>query len=212
MKIGVVSEGATEEGRITFQNELRPIQESLTGALHVLVRRILKEKGSADPEFIAPIRTRRHGKGGLMKDLVRILTAFEEQGIPTVAVVLDRAGDNKTIPDIVEAARTAGVSLRVIPGQAVEMFEAWLIADESAVGVVLKRSVPTGPDPESRPGEDSDPASAKRWLDQVIGESARGNVYDVKKTIAETTDMKILEKRCKKGFARFRKDLIRAFS
>jgi len=210
MKIGVVSEGATEEGRIQLQDELRPIEESLMGALHILVGRIIKREGSSDPEFIAPIRTRRLGKGGLMKDLGKILAAYEEEGIPIVAVVLDRAADNKTIPDIVEAARKAGVGLRVVPGQAIEMFEAWLIADETALGAVLGRDVPTGPDPESRPGDDSDPASAKRWLDQAIGDATRENVFDVKKEIAEKLDLDRLEDRCRHGFGRFRNDLLKA--
>ncbi len=77
LRVLVLGEGKSEEGDGYYQpvQPGRPIPEELLGAAHVLVRRILVERGGLEvPSFVYPPRLvrgaqRRPGNGGLISDL-----------------------------------------------------------------------------------------------------------------------------------------------
>lgn len=210
MRIGVLSEGTTEEGRASLQKPLERIPEAAEGALHVLVRRIAACAGPEPVEFVAPPRTRKRGKGGLLKDLRRILPAFNMVGIDVVVAVLDRAEDNQTLGNLESAVEQAATPVKTVSGEAVQMFEAWLIADVVALReeLGLKDLVP-GRDPETRPGFDDDPESPKRYLGRLMESTGEKDQIAFKKRLAMRIDIDETARICRKGFDPFRRNLMK---
>ena len=116
-----------------------------------------------------------------------------------------------------EQLQAAGKACAV--GVAVEKLEAWLLADEKALRLVLDdETIQRQPDPESLTSRDehSDNNPKRRLsgiMEQAAGESVpSAEVPERYAAIAALTDLTVLEERCPQGFAPFAgqvRDLVR---
>jgi hypothetical protein len=200
MKIRFVGEGASDIGG-----------ERAVGAVPILTRRLIAA-GLGEPPAMehdtAPLPRFHHGKGYAQKARVAIKEAHRE-GLDGIAIVVDRDGERRGAErlKLLRQGRDAAaqeVPLPAVVGVAIETLEAWLLADEPAIGRVLglEAPPPRGPDPESldgRPGTDRHPKSRLAGhlaLDASAGRSNQARL----EAIAAETDLAELERRCPRGF------------
>jgi hypothetical protein len=187
VKLLVVSEGKNE----------------LEGALAALVQRCL---GRQDIEF-EQMNIRddsvRHIRGvgdRLTKKALAWVLAAQNRGFDAIVIVIDRDGDIQR-PRQFDAAQD-DVRVTTLPralGVAVESFDAWALADEQALSVVLEAAIARQQNPEQQ----KDP---KESCDRLLRDSnvsmSRSELYA---RVAQYVDLRTLQDRCPKGFAVFAK-------
>jgi hypothetical protein len=82
-------------------------------------------------------------------------------------------------------------------GVAIRSFDAWILADDSALSAVLGRTIPRQPDPE----EIKDPKSECTKLRDASGKNI--DLRDMYAEVAAQADLNTIAARCPKGFATF---------
>ena len=191
MRIAVVSEGSSDVGMIGDAGH--------RGAVRVLVERRLGNPQGV--EFTGRRLPVLHGRGGLKKKVKLGIQASHMRKEDGVVIVVDNdcrppAERRKALSGAKDEAQ---VPIPVALGLAVQMMEAWLVADENAVGAVIgdRKSVKKTRDPEKI----TDP---KRVLNDMANRRLTGRELE---KIAMCLDLDVVVSRCKKGFGRFDKEL-----
>jgi hypothetical protein len=185
MKVLLVSEGASELG----------------GALQTIVERLM----SVDCEFVtekAKNIPRMHGKGGqLFKKAVQCLYEAGKRECDALVFVVDEDGEDDRIEQLERAQQhfnDAPSDVRGAVGIAIRAFDAWMLADEKALGIALGQYVPKQRRPETnnRPKQD-----CGALLDR--SSIPYGNRPEFYREVARTADFDVWRNRCPRGFGRF---------
>jgi hypothetical protein len=138
-----------------------------------------------------------HGKGkGYYKKALRWMLEAEKRSFGGIILLVDRDGVDSRVGEIDAAQADTITPIHRALGVAIEAFEAWMLADESALSQVLLTNINTQPAPEKI----SDP---KGHFHHVFAEHGRSPSADLYAQLAGILDIGTLEKRCPKGFAVF---------
>src|SRR5438094_953071 len=173
------------------------LADELLGAAHLLVRRVISDARGlpeAAVEFEEPLHTRR-GTVAVGSDLYhpptlrQLLTWANPSKRPELAVVLvDCDGEYQRRQEL--AVATHNLRVRNVIGMAIQEFESWLIADQSA----LANALGTAP-PYPGPPEGLKPREAKNLLTGWCTESGRDR-GEIRRAIASTCDLGELRRLC----------------
>ena len=149
---------------------------------------------------------RLHGTGGgFRKRALRWMIQARKEGFDALVLLVDEDGDRNRFQQVTEAQEVPDLEVPRALGVAVRTFDAWMLADETALTRVLRRAVQTQPDPEGIAGP-------KEHMRELVGgspgEDALRRVYA---DIARGLEIAVLERRCPRGFATFAKR-VRALS
>jgi hypothetical protein len=215
VRLLVVSEGALDVGSGSGDDDGR-------GAVSVLLRRVLEEtlgRDIADWEIERDVLPRVHEQSdrvsGYPRKVQLAIVEARARGCSSVAIVVDR---DRTDGGSRLAMLRAGRSLAEAEGQplayhtalgvAVEMVEAWLLADEQALNETLGLAppVPRFPDPEQlagRPGTDTYPKTIFKGLIKRRTTTS-DTPYD---DVAARVRIEVIESRCRLGFAAFAEEV-----
>lgn len=173
MKVVLYAEGVGETGKGLLPAPGDVLPEELLGPAHVLVRRGLQRERripEAATQFVAPQRVRaRQPKGSDLhhrQTLRQLLSWPLASRRPDLAVVFVDADGERARQRTLEA-HVEGLPIPKVLAVAVQEFEAWLLADTSALAEALQRTVQAGPSPESL-----DPGVAKKTLNDWMAEQA----------------------------------------
>lgn len=196
--------------------------EERRGAVGVLVRRVLADKMGrevSDWEIERDVLPRVHARSEAVSGYPRKAhLAIEEariRGCTAVAIVVDRdrtEGGSRLAQlregrDLAEKSGNP-LAYRAALGVAVEMVEAWLLADEQALNEALglDPKAPAIPDPEGLDGGPKTESYPKTVFRKLVerGRAVSGAPYD---DVAERVRLDVLERRCKLGFAPFAEEL-----
>lgn len=183
MKVLLVGEGPNERG----------------GALETLVRRLNSTEFVIDVDSAnrRGIHTHR-GKGqGFFKRAVRWMKEAEKGGYDAIVLLIDQDHETQRTRDIAEAQDCSITQIRRALGVAIVTFDAWMLADEKALTIVLGRTINRQPKTESI----ADPKSICTKLLEEAGVALRAS--DMYAQIADVVDLQTLETRCPQGFALF---------
>jgi hypothetical protein len=211
MRILVLGEGPNDLGRFAGDGSL-----THPGVLPILIERLFRETAPSLPmEFAAlPWKSRSlraHAGSGLHKKLELAAALFGGK-ISAIIGVVDRDGvKNKSRADQLRAGREMVLQhkLSCAVGLSIEMLEALLLADETALRTALDDpSIECQPDPESLVSRDErSDKNPKRLLQRLIAKTPAGkrslDFTAHYAEIARHTRLNILEERCPAGFGRF---------
>ena len=202
MKILLVAEGVHELGDLDDERFDR-------GALHEFVRRLLPD--AAGPvEFVnrrlssrevetQTMRQSARGKGHrLTARALRFARLARQLGCDAAVLVADE-DDEPARRDALTAAQNSAAfsgTPRAF-GVAVRAFDAWILADEKALGRALACRVPRGRPPEAVAVPK---AVCTKLRDDSPRDVARRDLYA---EVAAAADLGVLRTRCPKGFAPF---------
>ncbi len=218
MRIFLLGEGVTDLGRIDPEGLFRT-----ESTLPHLLRKLLRE-AAADEEIefftrrgprLFPKTDRRIGRSqhGFANRLAGLLGLKEGREADAIVMVVDRDGVrnkdriaelNKGRDTLREAKKPCAV------GVAIEMIEAWLLADEVALRTALEEpTIQRQPDPEGldsrdEASENNPKGRLERLMKQAIGrEIPRSEFPDRYAEIAQAVNIQLLEMRCPTGFKPF---------
>jgi hypothetical protein len=188
MRILVVSEG---------KHELGDSQQE--GALVVLVRRAMNQPAELATERISDPKVRVHWRRGEGQGFVRRVLAWlrfaERQGFAAMVLVIDRDGHSQREKELASVQSDSRVLLPRALGVAIETFDAWMLADERALGNALGQVIQRQREPERM----RDPKSVCRQLLKDCGEPiSQAKLYTA---IARVADLDLISDRCAQGFA-----------
>ena len=190
MKILLVSEGRHELG--DNQN---------AGALEVLVRRIVGSgvELRVETDRVSSRAVRTHaGKGkGFFKRAVRWTLEASRRGYDALVLLIDEDRMNDRVRQLDDAQLCELVKLPRAIGLAIHTFDAWMLADETALASVLRCPVERQPDPESV-------RNAKERCRSLL--EASGSPYSQSRLYADAAgkvDLRKLKERCPRGFKPF---------
>ena len=172
------------------------------GALQKLVSRVLGGNHKFVFQRLANSPGRVHGKGrGYEKKAIRWLIEAQKSGGNALVLLVDRDG-NTTRESEIDAAQQYSNAMgdSFFPramGVAVEMFDAWVFADEKALSQVLGKTIQTQKHPEriANPKE-----HLRLLLQSEASVTANADLYYA---VAEKTDLEQLTSRCPRGFGTF---------
>jgi hypothetical protein len=172
------------------------------GALENLVRRVVeREITSCEYRIVKDSSFRLHrGKGpGNYKRAISWMLQARREGFDALVMVIDRDRDNRRILEFEDAQNeqllTAGIRRSL--GIAIRSFDAWMLADETALSVTLQCPIQRQPSPEENP----DPkASCKSLRDSSPEEISLRDLYA---KLGLCIDLQCLSDRCPKGFGVF---------
>ena len=183
MKVLVVGEGASE----------------LDGALRELVTRLASSDVDIEQDKVSRSGVHvLHGKGnGYFKRAVRWIIEAEKRGYEALVLVIDQDGRQERTKQLTEAQEYTGRTLRRAFGVAIRTFDAWMLADESALTKVLEFSVNRQSDPETI----RNPKEAFRNLKEQM--RVQRNPAEMYSEIAQLMNLETLEMRCPDGFVPF---------
>jgi hypothetical protein len=191
MKVLVVSEGKHEQA----------------GALENLLRRLGADQAAFDFDRVSSSSIHAfHGKGGgYFKRAVRWLLEAEKRGLDALVLLIDQDGQTDRSEQIREAQESPLSRLPRAMGVAVRTFDAWMLADETALADVLEYPV----DRQAEPETIRDP---KRVCASLLANSqnqmAQSEMYA---RIAHRLDVAVLVSRCPSGFRPFAERARRVF-
>lgn len=184
MRILVVSEG---------KHELGPGDG--TGALIVLVTRVLGDQIEVEARNIRATGRRIHGREDKwFKRAVAWILDAEAEGFGALVLLGDRDSDRSRKKPLERAQAYGDSRLPRSIGLAVEKFDAWFLADETALSRVLARPVERQREPERI----RDP---KQQCQHLVDRQM--SLTDFYRKAAASMDLAILEVRCPEGFAPF---------
>lgn len=207
VRVVVYAEGA---GELAGSKSLQPaagsrLSEEELGSAHLLVRRCLEKARGLDPahvQFEEPLRTARGkvAKGSMLhgRDTLRPLLLWADpRKQPDLAIVLvDADGDvgrQQQLEEMVD-----GIPVTTVIAVAIQEFEAWLIADPSALKSVLRK--PLSP---PKPPEKLSRREAKELLQQWCEEHASSREpAELRRNLAEQCDLDTVAQKCT-AFASF---------
>jgi hypothetical protein len=195
MRVLLVSEGLHELTDAVWG------EDSRNGALEVLVRRLLDceaEIVCCKPNDRAFRRTRVHGKGhAYEKIVVAFLLEAERRRFDAVVFLIDEDGDRERRAALDSAQISEQSILPRACGVAVRSFDAWILADESALAAVLRGEC----NAEKNPERLKDPKS--KCLQKRDDSRCGLRLRDLYSEYAKQVDLTLLKERCPKGFAPF---------
>ncbi|MGN6368253.1 MAG: DUF4276 family protein [Phycisphaerae bacterium] len=179
-------------------------QHEFHGALECLIRRLLPpgttltqvEKIKMSDATIGHVS----GRGNrLTKRILFAMRHAIQLRCDALVLLIDEDGDRDRRPCILEAQESTAFPIQRAIGIAVQAFDAWMLADETAISVVLRKTIGCQPAPEeiTRP---------KDKFAELLRESGSGlRFHEAYAQIAENARMEILLDRCPSGFAPFAK-------
>ena len=184
MRVLIVSEGRHEQG----------------GALETLVRRLLPAPELAcETRRVSDHQVHTHrGKGqGFFKRAVRWMLHAQKHGFEAIVLLIDEDDRRESRAEIDEAQDNAIAKIRRALGIAIRSFDAWMLADEQALGRALGATIHRQRDPET--------ISAPK---QVCADLLALGITPCTQTemyarIAAHADLALLVQRCPAGFAPF---------
>lgn len=185
MRVLLVSEGTHEE----------------SGALEALVRRVVPRIDQCQWARVSDRRFQvQPGKGGgLYKRVLQWILEARRSGFDALVLVIDEDGHRERIRDLdqaqAEVERTYHLPRAL--GLAIRSFDAWMLADESALTGVLQCSIQRQPSPE----DNRDPKSSCKTLRDSSGTEIA--LRDLYAKVALCVDLQRLSERCPKGFGTF---------
>ena len=190
MTILLVSEGPHELG-----------PDHADGALERLIGKMLLGDASfaamkvSDPS----VKTHRvHGKGGGTEKRVRMwVRRAQKEGFDAIVLLIDRDKEPDRIRQMDVVQNDENIVFPRALGVAIVRFDAWMLADEQAIGTALALPV----DAQKAPESNRDPKSDLRSL-QSQGEFESG-LPQLYALIAQHARIDHLKRRCPKGFAPF---------
>ena len=184
MKVLVVSEGKHEQ----------------SGALENLLIKLGAVRESLEFDRVASDRIHAfHGKGqGFFKRAVRWLLEAQKKGYDALILVIDEDGITKRVREIRVAQDHSLLSnLPRAMGVAIRTFDAWMLADETALSKVLGRTVDRQPNPETIRNP------KKKCADLLTESSSQMSQSHMYAQVSDTIDIDILCDRCQRGFKPF---------
>jgi Domain of unknown function (DUF4276) len=220
MRILILGEGPTDLGR-----NGPPGTGQLEGVLPILVRKLIGDVAPETPvevgtQILGKVRrfpegARRMGRSqyGYAGKIRATLGLKEGREADAIVVVVDR--DGKKNKDKIVELNKGREELRqenkaCAVGIAIEMIEAWLLADEKALRTALgHRAIARLPDPESLTAHDkADNDHPKGRLARLMttalgGEIPHGDFPGHYAAIARESAISVLEERCPAGFRPF---------
>jgi hypothetical protein len=173
-----------------------------SGSLKTLVRRLLGRGPQLDVDDIHRRLSPLHGIGGFdyCKRALQWIQEAQKRGYDAIVLLLDEDGYSDRIKGI-DQSQVRLSKTTMLPralGVAVRTFDAWMLADEQALSVVLNRIVPCQRSPEGI----RDPKSACQQLRDGSQDCKLG-LAEMYALVAEKTRPDILETRCPTGFKPF---------
>ena len=170
------------------------------GALETLLLRL---RGSAfashDHKNMCDNSIHTHpGKGGrLFKRAVRWLEEAKKHKFDVLVLLIDEDGDHARISHVDKAQEYDRESLPRALGVAVQTFDAWMLADETAVSTATGPTVQRCPEPETI----RDP---KRMCADLLRDGTKRQTQSqMYAAIAKEARLETLVERCPQGFAPF---------
>jgi Domain of unknown function (DUF4276) len=189
MKVLLVSEGKHEA----------------SGALQSVVHRLAPHIQSFTLDRVSRVDLATlHGKGrGFFKRAIRWMFEARKRGFDALVLLIDEDGRRESIRELEDAQADTTVPLRRALGCAIPTFDAWLLADERSLSIVLKTTVSKQSDPETNSRAK---ATCAALLQSSGSELAQSDFYS---EVAKVLDLECLATRCPKGFGVFA-DRVRA--
>jgi hypothetical protein len=217
MRIFLLSEGVTDVGRIDPDGSFRT-ESTLQHLLRKLIHEVAPDReveffSKRGPRLFPKKERIGRSQHGFANRLIGVLGLKEGREADAIVMVVDR--DGKRNKDRIvelnkgrEAVREAKKPCAV--GVAIEMIEAWLLADEKALRTALEDpSIQRQPDPEDLDSRDKESEKypkrkLARLMEQSLGrEIARSEFPDLYGKIAEAATIHFLQERCPDGFRPF---------
>ena len=190
MKILLVSEGPHELG-----------PDHSDGALDRLTRKMLRSDASFTAMKVSDPSVKTHrlrGKGGGTEKRVRMwIRRAQREGFDAIILVIDRDKEPDRIRQMELVQDDENVTFPRALGVAIVRFDAWMLADEQAIGKALGCQIDAQKAPESNRDPKSDLRSLQR---QSEFDSGLPQLYAL---IAQHAKIDQLKHRCPKGFAPF---------
>ena len=195
------------EGRHELGSELdSPLHADKLPALPRLIHRLLSEPRNVSYTCQAFKTVRAiHGRGRkFAKKTTVAVRRAKQEGFAAIAIVIDRdrRPDRERIGALQEG-RTAVDGPSYPPcalGVAVETFDAWMIADGTAVGAAGGDSTRSHPSPEEMDGKEGTDRHPK---DRAVSLFGAGNLGDSYASAASNVDLELLARHCSRGFKPF---------
>jgi hypothetical protein len=189
MKVLLVVEGPHEEA-----------------ALPILVGRIAETSFEKEIDRLARNDIHMfHGAGqGYFKKAVRWMLEARKRGFRAIILLVDEDGQTERRTEIDRAQSFEPALIERALGVAIRSFDAWMLADETALARVLGVSVDRFPEPESI---SAPKAKCQSLLSKCKTNLGQGEMYA---RVARETNLKTLALRCPKGFQLFA-DRVRSF-
>jgi hypothetical protein len=207
-RVVVYAEGAGELAGPDMSRQRAPghtLTEDELGAAHLLVRRCLERSRGFAPEsiqFEEPLRSRgKLARGSMLhsRNTLRPLLFWANQDLqPDLAVVLvDADGKNEERRAELDSA-LQNLTVAAIASVAIQEFEAWLIADGSAVKSVLREPL-SPPKPPERLGRRQAKDLLQQWSDE---HASKRDSAEIRRQLARECDLEALARECP-AFAAF---------
>ena len=167
----------------------------------MLAKRLIEERGGRVGEF--QTHQMKHFRVPTFQK--KVMAILNEEPTDPVLIVVDRDADDTRLATLQEGRAKAGDPPRCVIGLAVEMLEAWLLADPGAWKSVFPKvkNLTLPKKPESSWGKNDSPNHPKRQL-QAAFETC--NVTDQRETaafrlqLAQAIDLARLAQVCPQGF------------
>ena len=183
------------------------------GVIQILTRKVLATRLGVAPELNARSERLPHlrKRRGYAAKAEAAINSAHRLGFDGVSIVVDRDGPaNRDRLKLLRKGRDKAAAEVPIPaavGVAIETVEAWVLADEPAIGRVLglPTSPATGPDPETLDGSPESDRHPKKRLAALLAQDTIGQKRNQERleAIASETDVGVVERRCEKGFGRY---------
>ena len=190
MKILLVSDGPHDLG-----------PNFMDGALERLTRKLLRRDAIFTAIKVSDPSVKTHrlkGKGGGTEKRVRMwIRRAQIDGFDAIILVIDRDKEAERIQQVKNVQEDENVTFPRALGVAIVRFDAWMLADEQAIGKALGCQIDAQKAPESNRDPKSDLRSLQR---QSEFDSGLPQLYAL---IAQRARIDHLKHRCPKGFAPF---------
>jgi len=202
LRVLIVGEGRHELG--IFDGDSGP--EGALGALPRLVHRLLGNPDTIEYDCRS-LRSIMHVRGKARNRYARkvkgAMRTAKLEGHNGVVVLIDRdrEPDGERIGALREGrdSMQADVPVPCAVGTAVETFDAWMIADLTAVQAAKGDHSKVPPNPESLAGKEGTGSHPKEVARAALGPGL-ARAYS---TVAENADFEVLKRQCPQGFAPF---------
>ena len=192
MNVLVVCEGKHEYGTKEYD-----------GALVELTRRAMKFGAQLTHEKVSNTEVKSHCRSGKHKRYEKRAMGWiryaRNHGFDALVLLVDQDGQQEVETGIDNAQDNRTFSLPRAMGVAIRTFDAWMLADEQALTKALGDTVQRQQAAESI----KDPKGVcERLRDNSSQKMGLTKLYS---QIAQTLDLDLLNERCPRGFAPFRK-------
>ena len=202
----LVGEGSDDIGGRQVEGDLVARTE---GVVEILLRRLLRDKFEVEPQISTQVMKDLDTVKGLPKKVAAILLT---SNIDRIVVVLDRDARPERYLELRKGLEmVAGGAARCVVGLAIEMLEAWLLADSKAWKTVFGKvpdSLPARP--EDLWGSKGSPGHPKVLLKAALEEChcLKGqDQANAKRILARELDLELLQASCSQGFGRLVEDI-----